>query len=102
MATHALGKLKFNLSKQGLAYRWGDGRVKWLFGNKVSAEDANNEEYLNGADQYDDSGYDDGRNYDSDPGYDDDFDADQDRYRDDYQDDGYDDDPRLSGRRLRR
>ena len=30
MATHSIGKLKFNLSGQGLSYRWGDGKVQRL------------------------------------------------------------------------
>ena len=28
MATYKLGKLKFNLSKAGLAFRWGDGEIR--------------------------------------------------------------------------
>ena len=44
MATHAIGKLKFNLSKQGLAYRWGEGEIHRLFARKPKAGDADNEE----------------------------------------------------------
>ena len=39
MATHAIGKLKFNLSDQGLAYRWGDGTEHRLFQGKKKADD---------------------------------------------------------------
>ncbi|MBQ6375206.1 MAG: hypothetical protein IJJ45_12065 [Clostridia bacterium] len=90
MATGKLGKLKLNLSKRGLAYRWGDGEVKRLFGSraKPSAEDDYNEyDSANGDyDEYSDGGYDDGY---ADDGYADDGYAD-DGYADDgYADDGY-------------
>ena len=74
MATHALGKLKFNVSKNGLAYRWGDGEIKRLFGGKKAAA-ATDDDYNDGNAEYEgEDGY-------SDPGYD-----------DGYADDGYDDD----------
>ena len=44
MATHAIGKMKFSLSDQGLAYRWGDGKVHRLFKGKDKQADA--EEYV--------------------------------------------------------
>ena len=102
MATHAIGKLKFNWSKQGLAYRWGDGEIHRLFAGKSNADDAENEdsyaEYEGDgyADDYADPGYDDqyddeAQDYDDDPGFDDGY-AD-DGYDDDgYDDGGYDDD----------
>ena len=40
MATHSIGKLKFNLSGKGLAYRWGDGEVHRLFQGKKQQADA--------------------------------------------------------------
>ena len=49
MATHKLGKLKFNLSKDGLAFRFGDGEIRRLgFGKKAKDEapDYNEEELL--------------------------------------------------------
>ena len=51
MATHKLGKLKINTSREGLAFRFGDGKIHRLsLGRK--AEDAepeyNEEEYLDG------------------------------------------------------
>jgi len=115
MATHAIGKLKFNLSGQGLAYRWGDGTVHRLFqGKKRQGEDddylsesesgaemADRDDYGAGEaysddryadDGYDDDGYDDD-SYADDDGYDDDGYADDDGYDDDgYDDDGYGDD----------
>ena len=104
MATHAIGKLKFNLSKQGLAYRWGEGEIHRLFARKPKAGDADNEENYAGyeGEDYDTDYADD--NY-ADPGYDDNYDADGQDYADDpgfddgyddgYDDngDGYDDDP---------
>lgn len=104
MATHAIGKFKFNLSKQGLAYRWGDGEIHRLFAGKSDAADVDNEENYTGYegdeyvdDGYADPGYDDDyedgadEGYDDDPGFDDGYD---DGYDDDgYADDGYDDDP---------
>ncbi len=111
MATHAIGKFKFNLSDQGLAYRWGDGTVHRLFQGKKKADD---DEYVNESetegnayqDDYDapdrdydyedgpDSGYADGGyddDYDDDDRYDDDGDYDDDGRYDDDGDDGYDD-----------
>ena len=93
MATHTLGKLKFNLSKQGLAYRWGDGQVRRLFGRKkVKANSDNTDEYndIDGAEAYDDPGFDDAQDYADDPGYDDGY-ADDDYADDGYADNGYDD-----------
>ncbi len=95
MATHKIGKLKFNLSGQGLAYRLGDGTVHRLFGGKKKQD--GEDEYINdnlpeGADAdrdiYDaqDGGYADDYD-DRDGGYADDYDD-----RDgDYADDDYDD-----------
>ena len=99
MATHAIGKLKFNTSGQGLAFRWGDGTVHRLFGGKKKQADG--DDYLNenlpeGEDAYQDD-YDarDGDyadDYDDrDEGYDDDY-ADDDYADDGYVDDGYADD----------
>ena len=108
MATHSIGKLKFNLSKQGLAYRWGDGEIHRLFAGKSGADDINEEENYAGygdgyaEDGYADPGYDDeyddnAQDFDDDPGFDDGYD-DQGYEDDDYADDpgyddGYDDDP---------
>ena len=40
MATHKIGKLKFNLSKHGFAYRWGEGDIKRLaFGKGTESGD---------------------------------------------------------------
>ncbi len=109
MATHAIGKLKFNLSDQGLAFRWGDGTVHRLFqGKNRSADDEienmqpeGENAYQDDFDALDDAREDDGRDYDGadyDDGgrdYDDgDYEDDgyDDRYDDgDYADDGYDD-----------
>jgi opacity protein-like surface antigen len=68
MATHAIGKLKFNLSKQGLAYRWGDGEIHRLFAGKSEQVDVENEENYTGyeGDEYVEDGY-------ADPGYDDEY-----------------------------
>jgi len=114
MATHSIGKLKFDLSGKGLAYRWGeDGKVHRLFqGNR---RDGQNDDYLNeeqpdgnswqdnydeNNDGYADDGYADDDRYAADDGYDDGYAADDgyandDRYEDDGRyadDDGYDDD----------
>ena len=117
MATHEIGKFKFNLSDGGLAWRMGDGSVHRLFGGKKAPAD---DDYMENVDPdgeegyqdaYDaqDEGYDDGYDYDDradegdydDAGYDDDYDDagyDDDGYADDgydddrYADDGYDDD----------
>ena len=69
MATHQIGKLKFNLSGKGLDYSWGDGKTHRLFKGKqqAGAED----EYLNEAqpDDYADDGYDDRYDGSADDGY---------------------------------
>ena len=80
MATHAIGKLKFNLSDQGLAFRWGDGEVHRLFQGKKKAED---DEYVENTPLDGEEG---------DPA---DFDAPEDDYGDDYDDADYDDDPKY-------
>ena len=50
MATHKIGKLKFNLSRHGFAYRWGEGDIKRIaFGKDDSAGE--------GREAYDASGY---------------------------------------------
>ena len=91
MATHAIGKFKFNLSDQGLAYRWGDGTVHRLFQGKKKA--AADDEYLDnpevGEDYDAQDAYDaqDG-DYDGDPGYADDYDEDDGYADDDYEDGG--------------
>ncbi|MDO4865671.1 MAG: hypothetical protein Q4C10_03885, partial [Clostridia bacterium] len=79
MATHAIGKFKFNLSDQGLAYRWGDGTVHRLFQGKKKA--AADDEYLDnpevGEDYDAQDGYDaQDADYEDDPGYADDYDGD--------------------------
>ncbi|MBP3652749.1 MAG: hypothetical protein J6J78_06720 [Clostridia bacterium] len=110
MATHKLGKLKFNLSKDGLAFRFGDGEIRRLgFGKKAKDEapDYNEEELLDQEylDEEDFAGddYVPGEDFDagdysgrfaqpSAKGFDDDFDDYADDYAgDDYEDDGYDD-----------
>lgn len=103
MATHSIGKLKFNLSKQGLAYRWGDGEIHRLFAGKSQADEINEEENYAGygdgyaEDGYADPGYDDeyddnAQDFDDDPGFDDG--GYDDGYDDQgYEDDGYADDP---------
>ena len=45
MATHEIGKFKFNLSDGGLAWRMGDGSVHRLFGRKTPADDEYDDEY---------------------------------------------------------
>ena len=102
MATHKLGKLKFNLSKQGFAYRWGEGDIHRIsFGKKDQPSD---DEYVNdGYSEYDDEGryedggYNDGYNQDDGvTGYDGDYEdrsydgGYDDRDYDDSYDDGYD------------
>ena len=102
MATHAIGKLRFKLSKDGLDYRWGDGEIKRLFGGRKQSADEDiieENDAMDGADGYDDPGYDDGYDdrdgdgYADDPGYDDGY-ADDPGYDDGYddRDAGYDDD----------
>ena len=112
MATHALGKLKFNLSGDGLAFRWGDGEVHRIGGKKdTSAQDQYEDEYSQyddageeyegyddrGADDYADEDYREYEEYDdraNDAGDDDGYYEDDGRdpgYDDDYRDDGYDD-----------
>ena len=105
MATHQIGKLKFNLSGKGLDYSWGDGKIRHLFKSRQRADA--DDDYLDEAqpdgyagDSYADDGYDDGYDDDGRPddGYDDRYDDDvddgydDDRYDDDGYDDGYDDD----------
>ncbi len=107
MATHGIGKLKFNLSKQGLAWRFGDGETHRLFGRAKGEDDGGEYEEnmtpdgdLDYQDDYDagDGGYsDDDYQDDRDSGYDggdsdyDDGDyADDDRYDDGDYADGYD------------
>ena len=112
MATHGIGKLKFNLSKNGLAWRYGDGETHRLFGRakgegngseydeNMASEgetdyqddyDAQDGEYADEGYQDDrDSGYD-GGDYDDDYADDGDYDDGYDG-EDDYADDGYSDD----------
>ena len=121
MATHKLGKLKINTSKEGLAFRVGEGKIHRLSLGKKARDaepDYNEEEYLGGEgyegeeytpeEDFAPSGYtgrfaqspdrrDEYEDDDYDGGYADDgeFDdyADDDRYvgDDGYADDGYDD-----------
>jgi len=99
MATHKIGNFKFNLSRQGFAYKVGDGEIHRIPFGRQNAEDeydegAYDQEYMQD-DGYDRPDYDYDDRYDS--GYDeyDDYDdgyADEgaDPYDDGY-DDGYDD-----------
>lgn len=77
MATHKIGKLKFNLSKEGFAYRMGDGEIHRIYFGK-KAEPAPEDEGYDAAAPEDDSDY----------AYDDQYDE---RGADDYYDDEYDD-----------
>ena len=96
MATYKLGKLKFNLSKAGLAFRWGDGEIRrFPFGLKS----AQGEDVADGLDQLDDvyDGAQDGQVYDDyagdeadDYGYDGGSDAGGDASYTYEDDDGYD------------
>ena len=91
MATHSIGKLKFDLSGQGLAYRWGEGgKVHRLFqGRRPSdGEDDNTYEDQPEGDALQDRYDADGDRYEDD----DDRYEDDDRYADDDDDDRYDDD----------
>ena len=46
MATHSIGKLKFDLSGKGFSYRWGDdGKVHHLFQGRQQA--SADDDYLN-------------------------------------------------------
>ena len=80
MATHAIGKLKYNFSKQGLAFRWGDGEVHRLFRGK-DKQSGDDDFIMEDAPE-------------ADGGYQDDYDAGDegyaDRSYDDARDDGYD------------
>jgi len=102
MATHKLGKLKFNLSKQGLAYKWGDGEVHRLnFGKKQPSTENEYDNYEEYAEDevYSDVGFDDEQAYDEqayageyDEAYEDEADGYGAGYAGDYADDpGYDD-----------
>lgn len=98
MATHKIGKLKFNLSKQGLAYKWGEGDVRrFNFGKKAPStenEYDNYEEYPE--DGYEDVGFD-GADDQSYADYDEDYEAQPGDYDDGYGDDGYTGDEYDSG-----
>ena len=88
MATHKLGKLKFNLSRQGLAYKWGDGEVHRLgFGRKnppTENEYDSYEEYTED-DGYSEVGFDDRDTQVFDePLYDEGYDGDGGMVNDDY------------------
>ena len=92
MATHKLGKLKFNLSKQGLAYKWGDGEVRrFNFGKKAPSTENdydNYEEYAE--DGYSDVGFDDADAQAYDEGaYEDGYDGEYDQDMDGMDDEGY-------------
>ena len=68
MAKLGIGKLKLNLSGQGLAYRWGDGEVHSVFNRKKGKADDDQYDVANGSDAYQDD-YE-PRNGDYDAGYD--------------------------------
>ncbi len=90
MATHAIGKFKFNLSDKGLAWRMGDGSVHRLFGRKTPADDEYDDEYTENVSPDGEEGYQD--DYDAqDEGYADDYDYDDRSDDGDYDDGGYDD-----------
>lgn len=105
MATHKLGKLKINTSKDGIAFRFGDGKIHRLgLGRKSANEDAEYEDgYMEGEDYADDgyrpeeddfaaNGYSGRFAAPSDDAYGDE-DYEDDAYGDDgYADDGYEDD----------
>ena len=97
MATYKLGKLKFNISKAGLAFRWGDGEIRrFPFGLGSARQD----DVADGLDQYDEA-YD-GAAQDQDYDYaaDDDPQGGYDGYDDGYTDDdsyAYDDGYEDSG-----
>ena len=112
MATHNLGKLKIKTSEDGIAFRFGEGKIHRLsLGRKgrnadPDYNDYNEDEYMNdeayaGEEEYtSDDGYVPGgysgrfaQGPNADDGYDDDFGDDyDDRYNDGYADDRYDDD----------
>ncbi len=100
MATHKIGKLEFDISKKGLAFRFGEGNVHRLGRNaelsdseengEYSFDDYNNEDYAP-EDQYGgDDAYagEDGDDYAPENGYSGRFARRDDRYDDDYADDG--------------
>ena len=110
MGTHKIGKLKFNFSKDGLAFRFGDGDIRRLnFGKKAKEEAPEYEEDVYAEDAYGDA-QDGGRSYD--PGaysgrfaasddafyddedqgvYEDEYDDYDDRAYDEYEEGEYDD-----------
>lgn len=58
MATHKIGKLKFNLSRQGLACRWGDGAIRRFAFGKSGESDEQRPDYVEDAENpYDEDGY---------------------------------------------
>lgn len=100
MATHKIGKMEFDISKKGLAFRFGEGNVHRLGRNaelsdseengEYSFDDYNNEDYAP-EDQYGgDDAYagEDGDDYAPENGYSGRFARRDDRYDDDYADDG--------------
>ena len=104
MATHNLGKLKIKTSEDGIAFRFGEGKIHRLsLGRKGrnADPDYNEDEYMNdeayaGEEEYtSDDGYVPGgysgrfaQGPNADDGYDDDFGDDyDDRYNDGYADD---------------
>ncbi|MGI6238186.1 MAG: hypothetical protein ACOYI5_00980 [Christensenellales bacterium] len=87
MATHRIGKFKFNLSKHGVAFRWGEGEIRRIpFGRDGGGYDGQ-PEYEGGADHP----YEEGAYYDDRAGDDSDYRADDydDSYGDYYEEDGY-------------
>ena len=70
MATRKIGKLKFNLSRDGFAFKWGDSQVRRIYFPQFGRAEE---------DEYDERGPVGG--YDDAP--------DDDRYDDRYPDDGY-------------
>ncbi len=96
MATHSIGKLKFN-TDGGFAWKMGDGKVHRLFGGKKQSDAE--DEYMENLETDGEEGYQDAYDaqngdYADDYGYDDERDGDyaDDEYDDgDYADDDYDD-----------
>ncbi|MDO4740389.1 MAG: hypothetical protein Q4A66_06950, partial [Eubacteriales bacterium] len=86
MATKQIGKLKYNISKRGIAYKWGDGEIHRIAFQQPRKEPEDNYEAEQGYEPYDD-GYD--RPYDD--GYQEGYD------QDGYYEEGYDEQPYPAG-----
>lgn len=59
MATHKIGKLKFNLSRQGFAFRLGEGEIRRIPFGKDASSDRGQGAYADSAYPYDEGQYDD-------------------------------------------